>query len=310
MVQGYTWLSLTGKISPFANPANLNCDSMDDALAISQLRQINQSANEIAVKVDVHVPDFKKIMERVNEAERAWSGSYLGYQSCVYYEDLQPVPPGAYFDPEWGFDRFSKSLGNCEEFDYEGLIKHITGVVPPDTYESFKRTRDLGIENFNRLKDDLLSVLNLLGDGDEYLSARKLKISKLVNRSAQEIGTSNFPGLKMICYDRRAANGRLRLPPHKAISVELTSFAYPFEAMKTLAETADQILKHLERKFGVEMTAKKVGRHIFIGHGRSLVWRDLKDFIKDKLNLRYDEFNRVPIAGITNIDRLKDLKRV
>ena len=47
-----------------------------------------------------------------------------------------------------------------------------------------------------------------------------------------------------------------------------------------------------------------MGTNVFIGHGRSLVWKDLKDFIQDRLRLPWDEFNRVPVAGITNIERL------
>jgi predicted nucleotide-binding protein len=43
---------------------------------------------------------------------------------------------------------------------------------------------------------------------------------------------------------------------------------------------------------------------VFIGHGRSLIWKELKDFIQDRLGLPWDEFNRVPIAGMTNITRL------
>src|ERR1700688_524706 len=37
-----------------------------------------------------------------NKAKRAWSGSNLGYHATVYYEDLEPPPPGANFSPEWG----------------------------------------------------------------------------------------------------------------------------------------------------------------------------------------------------------------
>jgi predicted nucleotide-binding protein len=48
-------------------------------------------------------------------------------------------------------------------------------------------------------------------------------------------------------------------------------------------------------------------RHVFIGHGRSLVWRDLKDFITDRLGLQYDEFNREPAAGTSTLDRLKTM---
>lgn len=47
--------------------------------------------------------------------------------------------------------------------------------------------------------------------------------------------------------------------------------------------------------------------NVFIGHGRSLIWRELKDFIEDRLRLPVDEFNRVPVAGVTNITRLAEM---
>lgn len=33
----------------------------------------------------------------------------------------------------------------------------------------------------------------------------------------------------------------------------------------------------------------------------------MKDFISERLTLPYDEFNRVPVAGTTNIDRLSQM---
>ena len=53
--------------------------------------------------------------------------------------------------------------------------------------------------------------------------------------------------------------------------------------------------------------ADLVGTNVFIGHGRSSAWRDVKDFISDRLRLPYDEFNRVPVAGVTNITRLSEM---
>lgn len=50
-----------------------------------------------------------------------------------------------------------------------------------------------------------------------------------------------------------------------------------------------------------------MGTNVFIGHGRSPAWKDLKDFIQDRLRLPWDEFNRVPVAGIANIDRLSQM---
>ncbi len=42
----------------------------------------------------------------------------------------------------------------------------------------------------------------------------------------------------------------------------------------------------------------------FIGHGHSDVWKELRDFIQGMLRKPCDEFNRVPVAGVTNIARL------
>jgi predicted nucleotide-binding protein len=46
---------------------------------------------------------------------------------------------------------------------------------------------------------------------------------------------------------------------------------------------------------------------VVIGHGRSLLWNHLKDFIQDRLHLPWDEFNRVPSAGVTNVARLSEM---
>jgi hypothetical protein len=54
-------------------------------------------------------------------------------------------------------------------------------------------------------------------------------------------------------------------------------------------------------------TQAKKGKKIFIGHGHSLVWRELKDFIVGTLNLPCDEFNAVPSAGIPTVVRLKQM---
>jgi predicted nucleotide-binding protein len=45
---------------------------------------------------------------------------------------------------------------------------------------------------------------------------------------------------------------------------------------------------------------------IFIGHGRSSVWKDLKDFLQDRLHLEWDEFNREPVAGRSNKEVLSE----
>jgi len=42
------------------------------------------------------------------------------------------------------------------------------------------------------------------------------------------------------------------------------------------------------------------GQKIFIGHGHSPVWRELQNFLQNRLHLTTDEFNSVSTAGIAN----------
>ncbi len=49
---------------------------------------------------------------------------------------------------------------------------------------------------------------------------------------------------------------------------------------------------------------------IFIGHGRSNIWRELKDFIVETLGLEYEEFNRISPAGEATSARLKKMLEV
>ena len=46
---------------------------------------------------------------------------------------------------------------------------------------------------------------------------------------------------------------------------------------------------------------------VFIGHGRSLVWLQLKDFLRDQLHLSVDEFNSVSTAGMAIPARLSQM---
>jgi hypothetical protein len=49
----------------------------------------------------------------------------------------------------------------------------------------------------------------------------------------------------------------------------------------------------------------ETGRKIFIGHGQSPLWKDLKDFLAERLKLDWDEFNRESAAGFSTKERLE-----
>jgi predicted nucleotide-binding protein len=76
-----------------------------------------------------------------------------------------------------------------------------------------------------------------------------------------------------------------------------------------------QIKEHPEDILGKQSTAsapaaraaRQQGAKVFIGHGRSKAWRDLKDFLQDRLHLQWEEFNRISAAGVSTIARLGEM---
>jgi predicted nucleotide-binding protein len=48
-------------------------------------------------------------------------------------------------------------------------------------------------------------------------------------------------------------------------------------------------------------------RRVFIGHGGSAVWKDLRHFLSDRLHIDCDEFNREPVAGRSTKERLEEM---
>jgi predicted nucleotide-binding protein len=83
-------------------------------------------------------------------------------------------------------------------------------------------------------------------------------------------------------------------------------------ALDSVEEETRQAVSHLQQLEPPEPTmpaASRItgGEKVFIGHGRSPIWRELSDFLKDRLHLRVDEFNRESVAGIPTTDRLSNM---
>jgi hypothetical protein len=115
------------------------------------------------------------------------------------------------------------------------------------------------------------------------------------------------PSGQMMSRDAIAITQGLWAPPHISVLAEVLSIKAPKFACESLANIARRAFSHIERSEKSQAKADRIGTNVFIGHGRSKEWKDLKDFIKDRMRLPWDEFNRVPVAGIPNTVRLSTM---
>ena len=83
------------------------------------------------------------------------------------------------------------------------------------------------------------------------------------------------------------------------------------EDMGNSIDSLEGICERLELLPGVSDVCPHLsdtgGTKVFIGHGRSPDWRELKEFIQERLQLPYEEFNRVTPAGLATPNRLTEM---
>lgn len=82
----------------------------------------------------------------------------------------------------------------------------------------------------------------------------------------------------------------------------------PFEELKKRALHLEHYIKLVQQAGEDSFVQKRdFSQRIFIGHGQSPIWRELKDFLSERLSLPWDEFNREAVAGITTFERISTM---
>lgn len=240
---------------------------------------------------------------------KAWSGSSLGYHANVYYDELRPPPEGARFSSEFGLmDIFHSrcTCGDWKEFDPTEVRAAVyRSAGNPDMEALRKFDKDM-TRDFNDCKMSVLSILEteMRRHEDAFLAGLKDKVSKLSAISKVKAARVFTPSGQFMSRDTIAINQGPKLAPHLDVLSEAGSLKNTLEVAESLAQITRQAELHISRRQVHRKKVERFGTTVFIGHGHSPVWRELKDFIANRLGLPVDEFNRVPVAGLTNVERL------
>lgn len=276
-------------------------DSIDELRVIaSDLMAFNESFRSgFAQPID-------RLKEAASKVGLSWSGSWLGYQSHVYFGNLTPPPVGYHFNRVWGLRGPSSVPTQWTEYKSEIIEAEIYRLAGNPELSAARKASEAGASLFNEKRGDLLSILHV-----STASSAEPYLQKLLDETnAVELFTkdlyvqSECPKGQFSTRDALAASQGYRIPPHISIFGDLAELIGPARACRQLAMVARKAFLHLERTQRRSCSDTRVRTKIFIGHGGSKTWKELKDFVQDRLHLPWDEFNRVPAAGNTNIARL------
>jgi len=255
---------------------------------------------------------IRRLQDAATAVGAAWSGSPLGYQARVYYTAFESVPAGARWNSEWGdYDAFSGgSRGDWREYTHEAVIEEIQRRAGHPDVSRAETASAQSRETFRVATGEVTSILAafLSERSDELVLRLREEVESIPLGSAQDYAHAALPSGQVVSRDSLAMSQGFVVAPHLSTLAEVLALEAPFEACARLAEVADRAAAHINRlSVARRATASAQGGAIFIGHGGASLWRELKDFIQDRLGLPWEEFNRVPVAGVTNIARLAEM---
>ena len=256
---------------------------------------------------DVQQP-LRRLEAAATEIAKSSSGSWLGYHAYVYYDGLRSPPPGAHFSQSSGLrDRYGDTTGEWKQLDPEAVEAAIHEHAGISHMEASDRFRDEAVREFDHQKLTVMSVLASVDSSDSFIARLAGGLEKLQILDSSDLINAWRPSTKILTRDRVAAGQGLWVPPHLSVLARVLAVRQALDAAGALTNFARQAGSHLLRRQRQARRSEIVGTNVFIGHGRSPVWRELKDFVQDRLHIPVDEFNRVPIAGVTNIARLSEM---
>jgi len=282
--------------------------SDEDLLLIAErLSSISEQIEKSSISITI-----KKIQDCVSTISRSFSGSWIGYHANIYYKEFRPTPPGARFSQEWGLmdlTFINETTGSWVEYDPEKVrnyILHCAGNPSLSEINDYEQQLRNVFEDSQSEIDSILTTV-ISDNDDKFIEKLKEESQNLEIVSVNDLISAASPSGQIITRDMIALNQGIITPAHISILAEVSIIQYAAKKCLELSKISRRVGSHLSKLKRKSKRNLTIGTSVFIGHGRSIIWRELKDFIHDRLNLPWDEFNRVPVAGVTNIARLSEM---
>lgn len=274
---------------------------------LTQIVDTLEGLVERSRKEEIQRP-LDRTKQAAEQVAKAWSDSWIGYHANVYYRHFQPPPPGAHFSKAWGLKNPSfdtGSTGDWVQYDPEDVKAAIYRYAGDASLESARTFAAEANTEFLKQQRTLLSIFEAaIGDSlSPFLTKLKEEAEKLKVLNGNHFLQSLKPGYHLQMYDEIAATQGTKIPPHLQVLSEVYAIQNTIKNAAGLSEITRQLESHISRRHRHQRTSSANTR-VFIGHGHSTIWRELKDFLQDRLGLLVDEYNRVPTAGITTANRL------
>ncbi len=238
--------------------------------AYKELFLLSESLAEAAAPngFELLFENMLSIERACDQVGRAFSGSWLGYHSRVYYIGLRPPPPGAHFSQEWGLISMFEmgTSGDWQEYEDATISSAIFKTANSSDLSEISEMGLASKKVFESAKSDILSILALQPGEDKFLEDIKIQLTNLIPRNSTQITHDWTPKGQIVSRDMVAIGQGNRIPVHLILKSEIWAIRGNFAICSKASDLCAKAASHLERKIRAQIREKRVGTNVFIGH--------------------------------------------
>lgn len=280
---------------------------------IGKLRDLEAALLRISdLDLPIELDDSKKIYEeRLDQLEHSHSRSWFGDHANTYFKDFSKPPAGESFDVEWGFTpgfHGSRNRG-WEVYSRDTVQAFVFDGIGENIFYAWHTLEERVTADYSIARDQALDIIEALPMG-ESSKARTRYLARIEGELAPYTVADYING--RIKSTPRMTRDSEEIAKGEAVplQVQYLSAIRTVEANKRRARELAGVIRNVIEAASLRLPATPdsgAARRLFIGHGRSDQWKTLRDFVRDRLHLEFDEFNRIPVAGISNKERLSEM---
>jgi predicted nucleotide-binding protein len=276
---------------------------------ITELRQLEASSLSLSEEFRRAEERLDGLRSRAETLRKSHSNSFFGDHALTYYKGFEQPPRG--FDVEWGhlsgFDGEYNPGWVIHSLDY--LIEFAYGDL---SYDKIESENDELNTKAKEVRDRTLDVLEIAKVNADPALLRIIedvvrKVPKAFeSASAQSYAAEAIRTAPNITRDSRNLHQGIRTPVHVAALAQIHFLSGTSKALTANANSIRRILQAASLAMPTKASTPRADK-VFIGHGRSSVWRELQSYLEKDLRLETHEFNSEPVAGTSTQARLDEM---
>jgi predicted nucleotide-binding protein len=280
---------------------------------IENLNKLADNCRSLGQELDSDPLDsiYNALLSAYESLEASWSGSFAGYHSLIYLKDFRQAGPTEHFNKEWGGIR--QQNPDWTKYTFAQVQEEIDRRTEGFDRSALVARCNAASDLFTDCKREALTVIDMLamkfGENSTFSALKNEAIEEQPCILASDFLTGTGPR-ELISRDQEALAGGISYPPHHQARAQLWENISRLKNCLSLSDIAFRITAVAEEALSgssEKLAFQDNTRRVFIGHGQSLLWKELKDYIHDSLGLEWDEFNRLPVAGVSTSGRLEEL---